>query len=299
MQDAAAPIARIDPAQCRLQPNRLPIGPYDCAHLTDSIRTHGQLVPGLVRRTPQGDPVRYEIICGARRHFAIAALRQADPGATQPFFAAIRALSDEEAFAAADRDNRNRADISDIQRALDYSFALAKYYDSNQDRMAHAIRMHPTDLGRYLTLANLPEEIFTAFGRPDRLTIARARTLFLHLKDEEKNQRIIQTAREIAALQKHSILNHGAWLPPETVLRRLLQRESPDTHSVTAQDGRKLAAGLRRRNGAIQITVTAPLPADRARVLAATAEILDNLCGTEKGWSTPTLSGSTTNLLAA
>jgi ParB-like chromosome segregation protein Spo0J len=47
MQDAAANIARIDPAQCRLSPNRLPIAPEHCADLTNSIRAHGQLVPGL------------------------------------------------------------------------------------------------------------------------------------------------------------------------------------------------------------------------------------------------------------
>ncbi len=303
MQDAAANIARIDPAQCRLPPGRLPISPDDCAQLAGSIRAHGQLVPGLVRRTPPGDPIRYEIVCGVRRHFAIGILRQADPACTQPFFAAIRPLSDEEAFAAADRDNRNRADISDIQRALDYTFALPKYYDGNQDRMARAIRMHPTDLGRYLTLATLPEEIFAAFGRPGRLTIARARALFPHLKNAEKNQRILQTAREIAAQQKQCILKRGAWLPPEAVLHRLLHPETPirarPAHIVTTLDGRRLATGQRRPNGAIQITVTATLPLDRATVLAAAAEILDNLCGSEKGWSTPTLSVTATNALAA
>jgi hypothetical protein len=84
MQDAAA---SIDPAQCRLPPGRLPIAPSDCAHLIDGIRAHGQRVPGLIRRTPPGDPVRYEIICGARRHFAITTLGQ-NGGAARPFFAA-------------------------------------------------------------------------------------------------------------------------------------------------------------------------------------------------------------------
>ena len=67
MQDAAANIARIDPAQCRLPPNRLPITRADVEHLAASISAHGQLVPGLVRRTQPGDPIRYEILdnlCG-------------------------------------------------------------------------------------------------------------------------------------------------------------------------------------------------------------------------------------------
>jgi ParB family chromosome partitioning protein len=299
MQDAASNIARIDPAQCRLPPGRLPIAPEDCAQLADSIRADGQLVPGLVRRTPPGDPIRYEIICGARRHFAVAALRQTEPGCTQPFFAAIRPLSDEAAFAAADRDNRNRADISDIQRALDYTHALHKYYGGNQDRMARAIRIQPSELSRHLTLASLPEEIFAAFGRPGRLTIALARPLFPHLKNPATHQNILQTAREIAALQKQRVLDGRASLPPKTVLHRLLQAETPSgtrpTHAVTAADGRRLAAGVRRPDGVIHITVTATFPRERATVLTATAEILDNLCGIEKGWAVPTLSVTATS----
>jgi ParB-like chromosome segregation protein Spo0J len=70
MQDAAANIARIDPAQCRLSPNRLPIAPEHCADLTNSIRAHGQLVPGL--RRPNGTTeIRYNLyVCGRGCFFA-------------------------------------------------------------------------------------------------------------------------------------------------------------------------------------------------------------------------------------
>jgi ParB family chromosome partitioning protein len=291
MQDAAANIARIDPAQCRLPPSRLPIAPERCADLAASIRAHGQLVPGLVRRTLPGDPFRYEIVCGARRHFAIIALRQADSANTQPFFAAIRPLSDEAAFAAADRDNRTRADIPDFQRATDYFHALQTYYDGNQDRIARAIHMQPSELSRYLSLASLPHEIFEAFG-PANLTIRLARTLFPHLKIPQSHDRIIQTATEISSLQKLRIRAGRAMLPPETVLRRLhhpeTPRTAPTTHTVTAPNGRTIATGHRRPDGSIQITIPATQPRDRATLHAAITEILDNLCGTENGWQVPT-----------
>jgi ParB family chromosome partitioning protein len=291
MQDAAASIARIDPAQCRLPPGRLPIAPSECAHLIDSIRAHGQLVPGLVRRTPPGDPVRYEIICGARRHFAINTL-----GQNRPFFAAIRPLSDEAAFAAADRENRHRTDISDLQRALDYSFALDRHYGGSQAHMARAIQIQPAALSRYLSLASVPPDIFAAFGHPARLTVALARALFPHLKNETVHHRILQTARDMATSQQQRMLQGHALLSPEAVLRRLLQPETPirPTHTVTAPDGSTLARGARRRNGAIHITVTASLPQQRATVLAATAEILDNLCAPEKGCRATTLCDTTT-----
>jgi ParB-like chromosome segregation protein Spo0J len=62
MQPAAANIARIDPAQHRPPLNRAPITRADVEYLVASISANGQLVPALVRRTPPGDPIRYEIV---------------------------------------------------------------------------------------------------------------------------------------------------------------------------------------------------------------------------------------------
>jgi ParB family chromosome partitioning protein len=300
MQPAAANIARIDPAQCRLPPGRLPITRDDVEYLVASIKAHGQLVPGLVRRTQPGDPIRYEIICGARRHFTIAELGRAFPKNAQPFFAAIRPLSDEAAFAAADRDNRNRADISDFQRATDYAHALQTYYAGNQHRMAEAIQIQPTTLSRYLTLAGLPEEIFEAFGRPTNLTLVDAVGLFSHLKNEASQPRLLQTAREIAALQQQRAGRGFPFLDAETVLRRLqppAPKRAPSqnvSHTVIAE-GRTLASGHRRPDGAIHIALATPLPRDRATIHAATDEILDNLCEPGKGCNDATLSTITTN----
>jgi ParB family chromosome partitioning protein len=305
MQDAAANIARIDPAQCRLPSNRAPITRDDVEYLAASISAHGQLVPGLVRRTQPGDPIRYEIVCGARRHFTIAELGRAWPAKAQPFFAAIRPLSDEAAFAAADRDNRNRADISDFQRATDYADALQTHYAGNQARMAQAIQIQPTALSRYLTLAGLPEEIFEAFGRPTNLTLVDAVGLFSHLKNEASQPRLLQTAREIAALQQQRADRGFPFLDAETVIRRLqppAPKRAPSppnlnrnpSHTVIAE-GRTLASGHRRPDGAIHIALATPLPRDRATIHAATDEILDNLCEPEKGCNDATLSVITTN----
>jgi ParB family chromosome partitioning protein len=303
MQPAAANIARIDPAQWPPPPRRHPQTPGardDVEYLVASIKAHGQLVPGLVRRTQPGDPIRYEIICGARRHFTIAELGRAFPKNAQPFFAAIRPLSDEAAFAAADRDNRNRADISDFQRATDYAHALQTYYAGNQHRMAEAIQIQPTTLSRYLTLAGLPEEIFEAFGRPTNLTLVDAVGLFSHLKNEASQPRLLQTAREIAALQQQRAGRGFPFLDAETVLRRLqppAPKRAPSqnvSHTVIAE-GRTLASGHRRPDGAIHIALATPLPRDRATIHAATDEILDNLCEPGKGCNDATLSTITTN----
>jgi ParB family transcriptional regulator, chromosome partitioning protein len=300
MQDAAANIARIDPAQCRLPPNRAPITRDDVEHLAASISAHGQLVPGLVRRTQPGDPIRYEIVCGARRHFTIAELGRAWPAKAQPFYAAIRPLTDEAAFAAADRDNRNRADISDFQRATDYAHALQTYYAGNQARMAQAIQIQPTTLSRFLTFAGLPDEIFEAFGRPANLSLVDAVSLFSHLKNQANQPRLLQTARELAALQQQRVGRGYPLLEPETVLRRLQppapkRAPSPNPSHTVIANGRPLATGHRRPDGTLHIAFAAPLPQNRATIHAATDEIVDNLCESEKGCNDATLSAITTN----
>ena len=290
MHDAAASIARIDPAQCRPVPARLPIQQADCRYLIDNIRDHGQLVAGLVRRAPPEDSHRYEIICGARRHFAIATLRATEPRcASLPFLAAIRPLTDEAAFAAADRDNRHRRDISDYQRAILYKEALAIHYAGNQLAMARAISISPGNLSRYLTLAALPKEILAAVGDPTHLTIAHLRKLLVGLKNADGVERVVTLAIQIADEQTASHAAGNAYAPVEEVFARLAEAVSPPappapSHTVAAADGATIATGRLGRDGHARLEIFAPLAAGRAAILAAFDEIMGNLIGTEKGW---------------
>ena len=101
------------------------------------------------RRTGPGAP--YEVICGARRHFAISWLRANN----YPQFRYD--LTDEEAFRLADIENRDRADLSDYERARDYAHALDLYYGGKQRNMAARLEVSGAWLSRYLYLARLPE----------------------------------------------------------------------------------------------------------------------------------------------
>ena len=48
----------------------------NCRDLIDSIKAQGQQeFPAIVRRLPAGQGAEYEVICGARRHFAVTWLR--------------------------------------------------------------------------------------------------------------------------------------------------------------------------------------------------------------------------------
>lgn len=170
-----------------------------CRDLIDAIRAQGrQEFPAVVRRPRADGP--YEVVCGARRHFAISWLRR--HGYTQfRYLVEVRDLTDEEAFRLADVENRNRADISDYERARDYASALETYYGGSQKAMAERLEVSQTWLSRYLALARLPEEIVGSFARVTDLREAHARTLTPLMRTEQGRRDVMAEARALANLQ--------------------------------------------------------------------------------------------------
>ncbi|WP_306753125.1 ParB/RepB/Spo0J family partition protein [Paracoccus actinidiae] len=131
----------------------------NCRELIDSLRSQGQQeFPAIVRRLPVGQGPEYEVICGARRHFAISWLR-ANNYPQFRYLIEVRDLTDEEAFRLADIENRDRADLSDYERARDYLQALGAYYGGKQKTMAARLEVSEAWLSRYLHLARLPKAI--------------------------------------------------------------------------------------------------------------------------------------------
>lgn len=106
-------------------------------------------------RARAGDGPRFEVICGARRHFAVSWLR-ANNYPQFRYLVEERALTDEEAFRLADIENRDREDLSDYERAVDYAQALERYYGGRQKTMATRLEVSEAWLSRYLQLAKLP-----------------------------------------------------------------------------------------------------------------------------------------------
>ncbi|GGG84322.1 hypothetical protein GCM10011415_37990 [Salipiger pallidus] len=105
----------------------------------------------------------FEVICGARRHFAVSWLR----ANTSPRFRYLieeRELTDEEAFRHADIENRDREDISLYERARDDARAVEAYYGGRQKRMAERLQVSAGWVSRYPQLAKLDPRIVAAFS---------------------------------------------------------------------------------------------------------------------------------------
>jgi ParB family chromosome partitioning protein len=195
----------VDPAECRMwsEHNRAYglLNEDTCRDLIDGIRAQGrQEFPAIVRRAPGEGGTQYEVICGARRHFAVSWLR-ANNYPQFKYLIEVRDLTDEEAFRLADIENRDREDISDYERATDYAKAVAAYYGGRQKTMAKRLEVSEAWLSRYLQMARLPAEVIGAYASIRDIRELHARQLKPLLADDGARDRVLAAAAQIAADQ--------------------------------------------------------------------------------------------------
>ncbi|WP_322894189.1 MULTISPECIES: ParB/RepB/Spo0J family partition protein [unclassified Yoonia] len=209
----------VDPATCVMWGghNRVYdlLNAENCADLIDGIKAQGQQeFPAVVRRLrPAGqgtDAPEFEVICGARRHFAVSWLRAHDHPQLD-FLIEERDLTDEAAFRLADIENRDREDISDFERARDYARAVDVYYDGRQRLMAERLQVSPGFLSRFLQLARLETEVVAAFASIREIKEGHVRQLRPLLSNLKTRGNVLSEAKAIA----------GQGLPAAEVLTRL------------------------------------------------------------------------------
>lgn len=220
----------VDPARCRMwdRHNReyALLNEDNCRDLIDGIRSQGrQEFPAIVRTSDDPD-YDFEVICGARRHFAVSWLR-ANNYTQFKYLVELRDLSDEEAFRLADIENRDREDISDYERAIDYADAVERYYGGKQKAMAERLEVSQPWLSRYLQLAKLPEEIVAAFASVRDIRERNARELKPLLGEAVVAERVLDAARTIAREQAQARRGSGAFVDGAAVMRRLVNAGKP------------------------------------------------------------------------
>lgn len=196
---------RVKPSECSIWPGNArdyaALTYERCASLIESIREEGtNREPVVVRRTPNADQP-YELIVGTRRHFSISWLH-ANNHSEIELVARIETLDDEGAFRLADIENREREDVTDVERARNYRHAIDAYYNGVRTQMAERLAIPKQNLHNLLQLAELPEEVIAAFAEPGDVKIRHGMRLSPLLKDERYREAIMSEARAIAEEQK-------------------------------------------------------------------------------------------------
>jgi ParB family chromosome partitioning protein len=228
----ARQMIKIRPRDCAVwdgNPRNVPgLTATNCRTLIDSIAAEGgNRIPALVRLMPPGSPFPYELLVGSRRRFSIEWLN--NNGRPELFLnALVVELSDEEAFRVADIENREREDITELDRARSYEAAVGRFYAGVQSRMAEALSLSNSQLSRLLSLAQMPTEVVDSFGTRDELRVRHSEVLTPLLRREPERGRIIKAALAIGAEQQQLAARNERMVPAATVLARLRAAASPD-----------------------------------------------------------------------
>jgi len=130
------------------------------AALREEIRqAGGNVQPIKVRPLHGRDDADFEIVFGHRRHRACLDLGL-------PVLAMVEEVSDAELFAAMDRENRQRKDLSPWEQGLMYRKALDEGLYPSLRRLAEAVGADAGNVSKALTLARLPDAVIEAFPTP-------------------------------------------------------------------------------------------------------------------------------------
>ena len=199
------PTIRLKPSECSIWPGNArdhAALSYDrCATLIESIREEGtNREPVVVRRTPNAER-QYELIVGTRRHFSVSWLN-ANNHSEIDLIARIESLDDEAAFRLADLENREREDVTDLERARNYRHAVDAYYNGVRTQMADRLAIAKQNLHNLLQLAELPDEVVAAFAEPGDLKVRHGMRLSPLLKNEQHHDAIIAAAIALGAEQQ-------------------------------------------------------------------------------------------------
>jgi ParB/RepB/Spo0J family partition protein len=205
-------IVELDPFQCRLwashdRPEE-ELTEANCRAEMEHIRKHGQAVPVIGRPVTDDPNWKAEIICGARRLFIARHLRI-------PLRVELREMTDREAFAVMDGENRLRKDLSYYARGLSYAAALRSNLFKSQHELARSIGVSVTQVTRGVKVAELPAIVVDAF--PNSADIREAWGIALHhaCRSDKSRAALLARARRLAGMQPR--------LPPEDVYRKLIR----------------------------------------------------------------------------
>jgi len=158
--------------------------------LKDEIQQAGGNVQPIKVRPLQGQGGRYEIVFGHRRFRACDELGL-------PVLAMVEEVSDQDLFAAMDRENRLRHNLSPWEQGRMYRRALAEGLFPSISELARQVGVDKGNLSKALALADLPEEVVAAFRSPLELQYRWAKLLNDALQKEPDG--VLQRARDIAA----------------------------------------------------------------------------------------------------
>jgi ParB family chromosome partitioning protein len=270
----------VDPARCR--PWRLHNRDLDhlseetCRDLIDSfLSAKKQRIPAIVRRLKDDPNYEYEIVAGVRRWWTVSWLRN-HHHPEYDYLVTIQNVTDEEAFRVSDVENRSRKDISDWERAKEYTIALAEFYDGSQSQMAEHLHLSRSWLSRLLDVARLPDELVSAFSDTHDITVRVARDIKPLAGDARAFAKMRDEAERIVEQRATERLN----LTGPEVAKRLVKATAQPAgigggdKELTGKSGKVILRYAKVKGGGLTIKIVPKTGATPAELLKAIEGLL-------------------------
>ena len=161
--DIAIDLIRANPDQPRKTFNKVHL-----QELADSIKTHGIIVPVLLRPDPE-DSSRYQIVAGERRW------RAAQLAGVHAIPAVVQELDDKSTLELAIIENVQRVDLDPVEEAQGYN-QLLETFGYTQEELSKAIGKSRSHVTNVLRLLLLPDQVVEMI-RDGRLSSGHARAI--------------------------------------------------------------------------------------------------------------------------
>lgn len=211
------------------------------ADLIESLGTHGQTTPAIVRPV-QGDPnAEFEVIDGSRRRFASAHLGL-------PLKAIVAELSDKDAALLTETADASRKH-SAYETGVKWRAWLEQRLFETQDALAQWLSVSAGDLSFKLSLAELPYPFVVSLGGHERLSRELGRRLSRFVGRARALERLGELRGRLSQIGE--LAQQGRWTAPRALVaygeleaeifppRRSGKQRVEET--VTASDGSVVA----------------------------------------------------------
>ena len=245
--EESLPTRKLDPA--RIRPNRwanrheTSFSTSAFAGLKADIEQAGGNVQPILVRPIKAEPGEYEIVFGHRRHRASLELGI-------PVLASIWVddLGDAALFAAMDRENRERADLSSFEQGLMYHRALEEQLFPTQRQLAEALGVSHTWVRKALTVAQLAPAVVECFRSPLEITFRHVEQINAAMEKDRRG--VLKRAEKL----------RGHNLAPAMVVARLLDAKVGFERAEKIElqiAGQKAGALARSKTGELTISIAA------------------------------------------
>lgn len=202
----------------------------------------GNVQPIKVRPTLSANAVEsYEIVFGHRRHQACLQLGI-------DVAAIIEEVGDKELFAAMDRENRVRADLSPYEQGEMYRRALDEGLYPSLRQLSVELGVDPGNVSKAVSIARLPSEVLAAFDSPTQIQYRWGQEIHSSLQRDPEG--VIARAKAIRHVAKK--------LSPAEVLNRLtgqLKSNKAMTMEIKKK-GKVVGKMIRKIDGSISLSLS-------------------------------------------